>query len=437
MDFFLFILLNATLFIRPGELIPDLAGVPIYNGLIVANLLFALPKFAARLAPGALRSSPISACVIGLAASVFASQLARGDLFLARQATFDFAKSAAYYFLLIAVVDTAPRLRGFLGALVGSIALVTTLALLHYHGIVEIPALEAYDEGWGDLAGEAVLIRRLRTTGIYNDPNDLSLLLILGIGSCLFLWSPRPRGLPRPWWLAPAGLFLYALGLTQSRGGFLALLAGMVVLFHGRYGAKVAGLLGGLALPAMFLLFGGRQTSIDTSGDTGQDRIQLWAEGFAMLRESPLFGVGHGEFAERAGLVAHNSFVHAYAELGLAGGTLFLGSFAYASKTLEVLKRHPDAIGDGEVGRLRPYLLAMVVAYAFGMLTISRNYVVPTYMVLGMASAYFRLVALGSPRLAGPGGPIAPLDRRLVGRSILAGSAFLIVANLFIKLAIR
>ena len=83
-------------------------------------------------------------------------------------------------------------------------------------------------------------------------------------------------------------------------------------------------------LPIMFILFGGRQTNINMGGDdTMQERVQLWSEGLDLFREAPVFGIGYREYAEQVGQVAHNSFVHCYAELGFFGGTIFLAAFAF------------------------------------------------------------------------------------------------------------
>ena len=51
-------------------------------------------------------------------------------------------------------------------------------------------------------------------------------------------------------------------------------------------------------------------------------------------RQSPVFGIGKNRFGEEAGQVAHNSFVHAFTELGPLGGMVFLGAFYLAMRAL-------------------------------------------------------------------------------------------------------
>ena len=51
-------------------------------------------------------------------------------------------------------------------------------------------------------------------------------------------------------------------------------------------------------------------------------RLGYWAEGLQLLRDSPLFGIGQGNFGLAIGNVAHNSFVHCFTELGVIGGAI-------------------------------------------------------------------------------------------------------------------
>src|SRR5262249_45050570 len=147
------------------------------------------------------------------------------------------------------------------------------------------------------------------------------------------------------------GLFGAGLALTQSRGGMVALLSGLAAFFYARFGPGKSLLLGGLVLPVLLTVFGGRMTEISTSANTGQSRVGLWVEGVAMLKESPLFGIGADNFRQRLDFVAHNSYLHTYAELGLFGGTLFLGAFYLAAVLLFRARQQP---GKGRAGGVSP-----------------------------------------------------------------------------------
>src|SRR5262249_5563343 len=138
------------------------------------------------------------------------------------------------------------------------------------------------------------------------------------------------------------------------------------------------------------VVFAGRQTNVNLEeGDTGHDRLLIWREGFAEMVRSPIFGTGMNSYPDVAGgVVAHNSFVHAYTELGIVGGTLFYGLFYFSVLGLFTLVPSPRVYQGAELAAIRPYLLAMLTAYGVGLLSSSRCYEVPTYTVVGLAAVY-------------------------------------------------
>jgi O-antigen ligase len=177
-------------------------------------------------------------------------------------------------------------------------------------------------------------------------------------------------------------LFAYALTLTHSRGGFLGMLAAVVVFIWVRLGWRRGVPIASVALPVMFFVFAGRQTELAVGEGTEQERIQLWSNGLTLFRQAPVFGIGYGRFVEEVEKVAHNSFVHTFAELGFFGGTIFLGAFAVAFRSVQRVGAGHDGSMDPDLARLRPYLLAIIAGYAVGMMSLSRAYVVPTYRFL-------------------------------------------------------
>lgn len=429
MAFVLFILLNATLFVRPAEIVPALLGLPIYNILISTCLVVSLPAILTQLTGRSLAERPITACVVGLLAAVVLSHLSHFSLGEARTAGEQFVKVVLYYLLLVSTVDSPAKLRTFQHWLVGLIVVVAGLALLQYYNVVNIPALEVLQAGDVDEdTGERFVCVRLRSTGIFNDPNDLCLILSLAIITCLYFAGDGRSGPLRFLWLAPAGLCGHALTLTQSRGGLLGLLAGLLGLFCARFGWRKTIPFAILMVPAVLLLVGGRQADITTGSGTGQDRIQLWNEGLVLFRRAPLFGIGYNTYADEVILVAHNSYIHCYTELGFFGGTLFLGAFYLALTGLRQLGSGRISIPDPELRRFQPYLIAIVSAYCIGIYSLSRAYSQPTYLVLGLVAVYLRL-ASDKPPLR--------LDAWLLQRVTLVSVAVLAFLHVYVRLFAR
>jgi O-antigen ligase len=395
--FGLFILVNAVLFIRPQDLFPELLPDRTYQILILACAVVSFPALFQRLRPGSWASQPITWCVLGMYPAVIVSHLVHAQYGVAFEAATEFVKVILYFLLVISLLHSFARLRTFSLCLVAFVVILTSLALLHYHGVIEIPKLTELEEKNVDADTEELVdIVRLRSTGMYNDPNDLCLILCVGMAFTAYWLTDRATGPFRFVWLGPLLLFGYALALTQSRGGLLAMLAGMVVLFTSRFGWRKTIPLAALLIPAMLFFFSGRQTAFDLANteDTAQARMQLWKEGFQLFKSAPLFGIGHKEYSEEVGLVAHNSFIHCFAELGVFGGTMFTGAFFLSAWSLYRLRRTASRPDDDRVARLRSYLLTAVVTYIVGMLSLSRAYIEPTYLVSGLAAAYVALPGL-------------------------------------------
>jgi O-antigen ligase len=127
---------------------------------------------------------------------------------------------------------------------------------------------------------------------------------------------------------------------------------------------------------------------------TGQSRIQIWSDSLSIWRQYPVFGLGEGLIVDEIGMVSHNSFIQCYAELGIFGGTAFTACFLAAGLNLWARRHERDdqrlrgreAEEFREVAHLRGFVFAALVAAGAGMLTISRQFVAPTYLILGLAA---------------------------------------------------
>jgi O-antigen ligase len=438
-DFFLFILVNATLFIRPSELIPELAEIPIYNILIVLNLAVAFPNLVNQFQPGRFAREPVTACVLGMIPAVMLSHLNHFDFFSARMEAFELSKIIAYYFLLLAVLNSTQRLRMFLQIIAVFAAINCLVAVLHHYKIIHVPALEIaekiaqaemeFDAGTGQLMTDV----RLRATGIFNDPNDLSTITVVGILIGLFGCGDSRLGAWRWAWVVPIGIFFLAFALTQSRGGLLALAAALATFSYVRFGLKKTVVVALLVAPAIVAMLGGRQLSLGEGMNkgTGSERLELWRDALDLFKGAPVFGIGSGNFMDEVRKVAHNSYVQCFAELGFVGGTVFLGTVWFALVGLNNIRR---LLRSGqylpvsaEYRRLLPYLLAIVAGYAVSIYSISRQFVIPTYMILGIANTYF-LIGM----CAGLPSPVV-LDMRRIRQLIFVSAGLLVLIRLQIR----
>ena len=396
--FGLFLLTTATLFLRPAELFVWMAEWPIYELLILSAFALAFQSFTAHFRWFNLARQPVTLCVVGLFVAVTLSHLQSIYLGGAIESGTLFFKTLIYYGLLITTVNSPGRLKTFLLTVAVCASMMVSLCVLDFYEVFDFEFIEHLDDiqGYADEDEDeegVILVRRMRGTGIFQDPNDMAMVICAtGIICAYFLTDPTVGKL-RLLWLIPMLILLIGLLSTKSRGGLLACGMAGLTLLSVRYGGRVA-LAAALAAVCVIPLVAGRQADIDLEeGGTGHERVTLWREGFAELKSPALiFGTGQGSYPDIAGLNAHNSFVHSYVELGLFGGTMFFGCFFFIGMQLYRMGRLPEPVLNDVLVRLRPFMCAMVVGWCMSIFSLSRCYVVPTYLLIGSCAAYLNLV---------------------------------------------
>jgi O-antigen ligase len=417
LGFALFVLANAVLFVRPSDAFPDLEGMEFYRWLLIGCFVVSLPAVIHYLGGAPISSRPIDLCVFALFPIVVLSSLATGGFDAAWEYGITFLKIVVYYLLLVSLVTTPWRMRAFIGWLIFFAALVTIVAAMDFYKVIEIP--RPLTE-----SGKVSVIdaERMYGPGIFQDPNDICVLIITCMILLLGKLADRHGGLARWLWLLPLAVLVFGFYLTRSRGGLLALGAGLGVAVRVRFGWPRAILLGVLALPLLALL-SSRQLEISVTTTTGQERVQLWSDAMVMFRANPVFGVGPDGFRENARHVAHNSYMQAFSELGFGGGMFFLGATAlaflgmYRLKTCAATAPSPNGrVGsqpaflplsasgrgygrgvpcfvDPRLHQLYPFLLGAVTAYAAGMMTLSLHALVVTYTFIGLAGLFLSMAS--------------------------------------------
>jgi hypothetical protein len=155
--------------------------------------------------------------------------------------------------------------------------------------------------------------RRVRWRGQLGDPNELS-VYIGGIIPLLLTLAIAKRR----WFIyllvgGMVALGLWAVILTQSRGGQLVIGTMFAAFFISRYRGK--GLIVGILFAIPVLVLGGR-----SDGDaSSEERTEILYSGVDYVIHHPLMGMGIEQFGENRGHTAHNAYLLAAAELGLPG----------------------------------------------------------------------------------------------------------------------
>jgi hypothetical protein len=457
MAYILFLMANAALFLRPAEIFASLGDVQLYLYLITAAMLCSWRQIQNQLTLRTLVQQPVNLCVVLVTLAVGLSHLSTGYLGGALNGLNTMVKVMLYYMTLVSVINSPQRLRGFLTTTAIAATVMISLSINDYYKFVdewsgrddlelvreEETALfetdaprrlrHVVDRGEINESGQQEWVFRITGLGMFHDPNDFALVLTLtSILSVYFLTDTTRAGV-RYFWILPIILSAWGLILTHSRGGLLGGGVAMMVWLCTRYGGKVAlsiGLMGALAVPVVL----GRQGNMDVSGGTGQQRIQLWADGLNQMKTAKaLFGIGEGRYYEVAGLVAHNSFVHAYVELGFFGGTFFFGCFFLPAWAIFLMKRHGFRIEDPELSRFMPFMAAILGGWCMGMCSLSRCYVPPTYMIAGTAASFLNLVGYYRSRP----NPILVFTPQLGRQLAMCSFGFLMCCFVFVRIFAR
>ena len=263
-----------------------------------------------------------------------------------------------------------------------------------------------------------------RATGTIGDPNELASVLVAGIilaGVLFFLVrkSPALR-------LATAGaLGLCTLGLlfTFSRGGLVALGCAIVasVFVGGRYRPAilsvmiVVGLLG-LGYFAAIAPQASRDRITKLDGGTG--RTDIWRVGSRMVYAHPVTGVGSGNFQVSSvhyllkdpgavqydyfidhPKVAHNTYLHVLAELGIVGLALFLAIVGFAIGCAYKAARAFTQAGDRDMELLARGLLLAMIGLLSADFFISGQYSKQLWLLLGLGPAMLAIAKTRARRI--------------------------------------
>lgn len=213
--------------------------------------------------------------------------------------------------------------------------------------------------------------------GFLGDANDYCMALNTILPFAIFGIFTAKKNLHKLYFVALVCLFLFIIILTDSRGGFIGMVAVATYCWL-RSNKKIvlAALMGLLVVFALAVAPGSYWNEIrsitteNTEANpygTGAQRVYSWKLGWKMFLENPIIGVGQGnypwnvgEMEEGAGVTwktrsikgraAHSLYFTLLPELGIVGTLLYslmiFFSFMDLKNIKNILKKHKDFSSD-------------------------------------------------------------------------------------------
>ncbi|MFZ5862718.1 MAG: putative O-glycosylation ligase, exosortase A system-associated [Nitrospirota bacterium] len=345
----------AALYLQPGIKFPALAP---FRPLIVLGLLAMISgtvylmrrQGRPLILGGQMKQMFIILAFMGLSGVFAYIKLTAYD------AWFAFAKVVLFTVFLVNVVDSLPKFKGLL------------YALIVIHVGVGLEGLQGfYTES--DRADRKGLKGTL--SNFLGDTNDYSLAVNVIIPYAYFLGTAAQTRLARWSLFGCVGLLTVASMFTFSRGGFLTLLVlslHFVVKTRRRFGLMAIGVVLMVVVAAVV-----PQTywdRIETIGsfqedNNAQSRFWAWKAGWNMAVDNPLLGMGPGNFVtgyrvkykppearNRTLFTAHSVYFQIMGELGFVGLVLLIALIISSFKAQRaILAREPAEFGDPEDAR--------------------------------------------------------------------------------------
>lgn len=317
--FFLFSYIGVV-FIRPQEFVLFLNDFPLAISLEIAALSCWL-----------LNQKKLNVIEIK---SVVALNLIIGISWISLSISEGINQSLQFFFsqtlvviLISNIADSARRHKAFL------ILIALSAVIMSVHGILQIAADDKI--GW---TGIKALSRsdslefpvwQARYIGIFQDPNDMGMLLACAIPILFYFVASSNSFLIRLILIAAILTVLQGIYVANSRGTIVAVIAPIALYFLIKKNMIKAIIPLAMAIPVATLVLPSRFFISDD--ESSHDRIEAWYQGYLMFKSNPIIGVGKDNFTDHHIKTAHNSWVLAYAELG------FLGFFFWMSMIFSAL----------------------------------------------------------------------------------------------------
>jgi O-antigen ligase len=169
-----------------------------------------------------------------------------------------------------------------------------------------------------------------------------------------------------------------------------------------RLGSRAGTLVAAVALALLIALAPSRLGMLMNLDEvSAQGRIQAWTAGLDMLKAHPLTGVGWDGYLRLHARSAHNSFLHAFGELGLLGGFCFV-AIVYSYFWGLRWRSRKDGPAVASLSNWEDALYSAGAGFFVDAFFLSQQYSVMTFTVVALAAVYVSIAKKAGPVVFGP-----------------------------------
>jgi len=330
----------------------------------------------------------------GLFISISVSNIANFHFAEAVDAFSDFGKVYLTFIVIWVNLNSIKRIEIFTVLVVAMSSFIALHCVLLHETGRGFGNAEALSRNIGDVRGSGNVIQAA-FYGIFGDPNDAAQLLVLTLPLCFFMLIRFRNFLARVIYSLKLIILILGVYATESRGGFIAMTIAIFVTFRSFFSIRSFIVIAVFGAVAFFAFAPARLRGgvVDTSSS---HRVDFWGEATNAFKSNPLFGVGYRRVREytTGAKAVHNSFVQAYAEIGILGYFFWITALIFAIYSmLRISKALPESKQETALIVWMNCMIAGIVGSSAAGFFLSRAYVLPNYVLFAMTAACYNVVS--------------------------------------------
>ncbi len=370
-------------FIRPQDFVQGMVGIPLVQFVIFVLIIGVILK-AGNKEKIELIQTQQNKFMFFFWFAVVMSTFAVHWLQYTADVFFSWMRYVLIYLVLVNTINSTKQMSAALWVIILSVAMTSWFGIQQFYGN-DIVGVGAHHDG------------RIRGVGIF-DTNQLAYTIDFSLALLIGLFKSTRNILGKIVLFIIGMIYVYAVYLTQSRGGLLCLISVLVfsAIVFGK--SKILktfapgfGVLGVIILMKISQRF---SSTFDYGADeSAQVRMDIWGGALSLLKQYPLFGIGFQQFREYFKRTAHSAYIECSTELGLFGFFCWLALFYFCFKNIGKIEQSEDALDEPVLINYAKAFKVALLAYLVGCFFSGSTYYITLFILFALIVVIRKLCA--------------------------------------------